>query len=1119
MFDFPEIFMAEPPPDDFVARPAEFERVVGAVLAPGGQGPAGNSVALHGAGGYGKTTLARAACWDERVAQAFPDGILWVTLGENPGQAGVLEKIKDLAEMLTGQRPSFMEIQPAAVRLRQVLRGRRALLVVDDAWKAEDLKPFLQPASRVVVLVTTRHDDILPEQTRRIAVDAMLPPEAAELLGKGAADPVQWALRGAEVQRLAKRLGEWPLLLKLANGVLRDLLRHGDTLDGVLRGLHQRLDRSGLTAFDVRSAEQREQAVERTLEISLQPLSPRERELFSRLAIFPEDAEISLEALKILWDCTRPQDEMVVVDLCRFLAGRSLLLRFDLKARVIRLHDVIRAYLEQALRKEQGVEGLHRRLVEGYWELYLEAQPAGKRAFAYGQDDGYYFHHLAYHLAGAGEGVELNGLLFDFDWLATRLRHGDINELILDYDQGLQAPGQARAELGLVQSALRLSAHLLKDDPRLLSAQLTGRLVAFKQPVIAGMLQQTRVHREQPWLRPLHLCLTPPGGAEIRTLKGHARSVNAVAITPDGRIAVSASDDRTLKVWDLDSGLEIRELLGHTGKVNGVAITPDGRHAVSASGGLISKDQILKVWDLENGQEIRELRGHRGEVNRVAITPDGRRAVSASDDQTLKVWDLESGQEIRTLRGHTKVVTNVAITPNGRRALSASWDRTLKVWDLESGLEIRELHGHTSRVNAAALTPDGRRVVSASNDGTVKVWDLESGQEIRELRGHTSEVRAVALTPDGRRVVSASNDGALKVWDLESGQEIRELHGHTGEVTAVALTPDGCRVVSASKDGTLKVWNLEGSQEIHEVAGHTEGINGVALTPDGRRAVTASVDHALKVWDLQSNQAVRELRGHTSEVHAVMITPDGRRAVSASRDRTVKVWDLDSSQEIRGLRGHMGWVNGVAITPDGCRAVSASWDESLMVWDLDSGQAIRELRGHTGPVLGVAITPDGCRAVSASWDESLMVWDLDGGQAICELRGHTKEVTAVALTPDGRHVVSASNDHTLKLWNLHSGQAIRELRGHTGPVLGVALAPDGRRVFSASNDNTLKAWDLQSGELLASFMCQGAVLCCAAGLRDGQVVVVAGDACGVVYFLAWEEGDLSCPAKTPDILP
>ena len=254
MLDFPEIFMAEPPPDDFVARPVEFEGVVGALLAEDGQGPVGISAALRGAGGYGKTTLARAACWDERVARAFPDGILWVTLGENPGEAGLLKKIKDLVEMLSGQHPSFEEIQPAAVRLRHLLRGRRALLVVDDAWKAEDLKPFLQPASRAVVLVTTRHDDILPEQTRRIAVDAMRPLEAAELLGKGAGDAGQWARCGAEVQGLARRLGEWPLLLKLANGVLKDLLRHGDTLDGALRGLHQRLDRSGLTAFDVRSA-------------------------------------------------------------------------------------------------------------------------------------------------------------------------------------------------------------------------------------------------------------------------------------------------------------------------------------------------------------------------------------------------------------------------------------------------------------------------------------------------------------------------------------------------------------------------------------------------------------------------------------------------------------------------------------------------------------------------------------------------------------------------------------------------------------------------------------------------------------------------------------------------
>ena len=115
-----------------------------------------------------------------------------------------------------------------------------------------------------------------------------------------------------------------------------------------------------------------------------------------------------------------------------------------------------------------------------------------------------------------------------------------------------------------------------------------------------------------------------------------------------GGLAVSASSDHTLKVWEVDSGRELRTLAGHTGGVHGVALSGDGRIAVSASA-----DHTLKVWEVGSGRELRTLAGHTVCVNGVALSGDGRLAVSASDDNTLKVWEVGSGRELRTLAGHT----------------------------------------------------------------------------------------------------------------------------------------------------------------------------------------------------------------------------------------------------------------------------------------------------------------------------------------------------------------------------------------------------------------------------------------------------------------------------------
>jgi WD40 repeat protein/serine/threonine protein kinase len=312
-----------------------------------------------------------------------------------------------------------------------------------------------------------------------------------------------------------------------------------------------------------------------------------------------------------------------------------------------------------------------------------------------------------------------------------------------------------------------------------------------------------------------HLGPIPEG--EVCCFREHQGWVRSVAVTPDGRRALSGGDDATLRLWDLETGRPLQSFAGHAGAVMGVAVGANGR--VALSGGW---DGTVRLWDLHTGRQLRCLRGDWKVVKCVALTPDGVRALFAGEGPVIRCWDLARGQALGGLGGHRDDVRSLAVSADGRRALSGSDDRTLRYWDLETGRELRRFEGHTDSVTGAALAPNGRWVLSTGSDCSVRLWQVENGRELRHLTGHTSWVNSVAIAPDGRRVLTGSGgelcdgrfvDGAdtsVRLWDVATGDERGCLRGHTASVTSVALSGDGRHALTGSLDRTVRWWELPG---------------------------------------------------------------------------------------------------------------------------------------------------------------------------------------------------------------------------------------------------------------------------------------------------------------------
>ena len=592
-------------PEYFLERPGYLDKLKSSVLA-GTDKPLGIT-GLYGMGGIGKSVLAAALARDEEVLEAFPDGVIWLIISQEPN---IIARQRQVAQALGEEPPHFDDAQQGIAYLSRILADKACLLILDDVWESQYMADFDALGKRCRMLITTRNVGVLPQGAVEHCLDVMDDDEAMELLAR-AAGISHDELPGV-AEEVAKECGNLPLALAMIGSMARGKPAQWDA------SLH-RLRNADLEKIKREFPDYAYPNLMRAIQVSVDALDDI-KERYLDFAVFPEDTPIPEVVLETFW---KPEglDIYDTREVVNELIDRSML-RSDDRG-WLSLHDLQFDYV----RKQAGdLPAMHNRFVDAYAEQCEDGWHTGP-------DDGYFFQRLPHHLLEAEREDELKRLLLDFSWLQAKLEVTDPNELMNDYDLSF-SKGKTE-ELRLVQGAIRLSAHVIAEDKKQLTGQLTGRLLSHESCEIQDMLEQAVQGMTIPWLRPLTSTLPPPGQSLQRTLSGHEYSVNSVAVTPDGRFAISGSDDNTLKVWDLDTGKEMTTLKGHTGSVLSVAVTPDSRFAISGS-----DDNTLKVWDLNTGEEIASFTGE-GSLHACAVAPDGKTVIAGGRSGQVHFLRLE----------------------------------------------------------------------------------------------------------------------------------------------------------------------------------------------------------------------------------------------------------------------------------------------------------------------------------------------------------------------------------------------------------------------------------------------------------------------------------------------
>lgn len=635
--------------------------------------------------------------------------------------------------------------------------------------------------------------------------------------------------------------------------------------------------------------------------------------------------------------------------------------------------------------------------------------------------------------------------------------------------------------------------------------------------------------------------------AELHRWEGHREDILVKpAFSPDGLLLATATMDNVVRVWNARTGYETLHLKGHHKTVGAVAFSSDGSRITS-----VSRDQTIRLWDAKTGRETLQklqrnldrfdqvvfspgndsviaynettnITGHHSDIVRlwdtretgtdqiihkddfwatsVTFSPNGLLLGIVSHDRGLSLWHVETKQRLCEMEGYTELgLMPVFSLSDTMLAAASSSDHIIRLWDLQTGQIIQQLKDHTitDAVTSVAFSHDSLVLASASRDSTIQLWNTDTWQKLHTL---SSEVRVndLVFSYDGLLLAALCEFSTVRIFDVTSGQEKRRLQGHTNNIHHLVFSPDSSLIASAAYDGTVRLWNTMGPstmQEAPELKGHSAAAWVVSFSPDGSKLASRSVDGQILVWDTESGTVLYRLECYTL-VGYVLFSADGSLLVSSDRDGIIRVWDLSIGEEKfrldgwpqrkpnSGLPEHLK----IVLSPYNSLLASTPRDGTITLWDLQTGRERWKLEGQSRMVTDINFSPDGSVLASTDSDGKLRLWDITTQNLLLDVcfEGRDPDGDDVVFSENGLlfalkpHVRDTSHRLPILIGNVRDGRISITLSVDGNHVNAMAFSPDAS-LFAAATDGVpatqlgalfepvVHLWSLSTGELIQSF--------------------------------------------------
>ena len=381
-----------------------------------------------------------------------------------------------------------------------------------------------------------------------------------------------------------------------------------------------------------------------------------------------------------------------------------------------------------------------------------------------------------------------------------------------------------------------------------------------------------------------------------------------IAITPDGKLVMGASQEGPVYVWNMADGSRKWKLTSDSFGVRSMALSPDGK--------LVATSDVyhhIWIWSLETGKLLTDKApGHDDSVGALAFSPEGSTIVTGSGGKDTHVWKVATGQHVRKLETWS---SSLAFTSEGN--LLSSWVNAppLQVWNISTGEKIRDVTPSGPSIGYFSLSGDRKQIAilqSPSKQSGCRLlrMDCPSLTPQEEMSSPGYHVGCVAISAGGD-IAAIAGALVIEIWDLREGKLLGTLSGHSHQPKGLVFTPDGRFLISGSLDKSVRVWELATCKPVFALQGHKRSLAAIALAPNGRvvasaggsRSVAVEVDtpQQIRFWDIATGEQIASLSGHNQDVSSLAFSPDGKLLAAGMRDTTALVWDVPAVANVRGF--------------------------------------------------------------------------------------------------------------------------------------------------------------------------------------------------------------------------